>query len=276
MNKIEIPKDIYRNKINYSFKNSKEEKKAKLIKLSFNKIKYNPTFNNSFILSKKQNSKRVSNNYNKVIIKNSGNGRNMSYKQIPKNMIRTFSYRKLFINNNSIKEFKNTRGNTNLSSPLNNRKYPNSEYQSDINMKFLKNRINEYHIANSEKLINLKQNRIHSFKNKKDNMIILDFISFNEGLSRNRRIKMPSDSNINISNNLKINQPTNLNVGKSFIYKKPKNFEINMKSVPQINKTTSNINIKQNFIFSIKNYLNNCKNIKKRNFNYFTYRRSNY
>ena len=49
-----------------------------------------------------------------------------------------------------------------------------------------------------------------------------------------------------------------------------------MKSVPQINKTTSNINIKQNFIFSIKNYLNNCKNIKKRNFNYFTYSRSNY
>ena len=144
LNKIEIPKDIYRNKINYSFKNSKEEKKTKLIKLSFNKIKYNPTFNNSFILSKKQNSKRVSNNYNKVIIKNSGNGRNMSYKQIPKNMIRTFSYRKLFINNNSIKEFKNSRGNTNSFSPLNNRKYPNSEYQSDIKMKFLKNRINEY------------------------------------------------------------------------------------------------------------------------------------
>ena len=200
----------------------------------------------------------------------------MSYKQIPKNIIRTFSYRKLFINNNSIKEFKNSRGNTNSSSPLNNRKYPNSEYQSDIKMKFLKNRINEYHIANSEKLINLKQNRIHSYKNKKDNMIILDFISFNEGLSRNHRRKMPSDSNINFFNNLKINQSTNLNVGKSFIYKKPKNFEINMKSVPQINKTTSNINIKQNFIFSIKNYLNNCKNIKKRNFNYFTYRRSNY
>ena len=44
---------------------------------------------------------------NKAIIKNSSIERKMSYNQIPKIIIRTFSYRKLFTRSNSINEFKN-------------------------------------------------------------------------------------------------------------------------------------------------------------------------
>ena len=277
LNRIEIPKDIQRKKINYNFKNFKERKKTNLQELSFNNIKYNLTYNNSGVLNKKQNPKRFPINYNKVIIKNSAIERKMSYNQIP--IIRTFSYRKFFTRSNSIKEFKNIKRKS--TSPLNNPKHPNSEYHSVIKTKSPKNRIKEYRLANSEKLINLKQNRIQSYenKNKKDNMIIFDFNPFNERLLSNPRRKMLSDNKTNKFNNIKVDQPANLNIGKRFIYKRPNKFVINMKNIPQINTTTSNINIKQNFIFPFNNYLNNSssyKNIIKRNINYFPYSTSNY
>ena len=178
--------------------------------------------------------------------------------------MKTFSYKKLFINNDSLKIINNYR-NKNIS-PYENSNYIRSENQSDIKMKILKNKNKELSHINTDRSANLKHNQIKLYKNKNkrisDNKLIKDFIPFNErGLQNNKR-RMFSASDYNKFNNIKLDQ-TNVNKKNKIIYQNPKKVVIDMKNISQINNGTSNINIKQNFIFPIKNYLNNCIKYKK-------------
>ena len=155
-------------------------------------------------------------------------------------------------------------------SNLQNSNYQNSEYQSSFNIKKLKSHINENNYINTERILNpertfdAKQKLIQIFKNKckKDNILKSDFIPNQKGIFKNNSRKIFSNSNINKYNDLNIDR-VKTKRGNLYIYKRPKKILLEIKKIPQINNSTSYININQNFIFPINNYLNNSKSYKR-------------
>ena len=282
INKLEIPRKVkpFKNKINDAIKKLVNGKKINIRQINLSGIRYNQNYNNTNILTKIPNSRREPINYNKMNIKKSSSERrinshnknkNNSYNnKIPSNIIKTFSYKKIF--NNSISINENSISGTENVSKIKISNYPMSDYQSVIKKKYFGNKNNKYFI-NNKILTNFNIIKIKSSKNnEKNKQIKINLLTINERQYSDKGRQRYSNSNDYKINNIKISQIFNEKIRKN-LYKIPKNIVKIKNNRSQVNVLRKNINIKQQPYFHINNYLNN--NIRhidvKRNHNdYFT------
>ena len=285
-NKYEIPKPINctKKKNNFILKNIEITRINNLKQLTPDRVKYAITFNNLDFLNKKLSSKRDPINYNKMNVDNSDIEKKMNFNQNQNNIIQNYRYKKFFINNNSVKQLNSIRM-KNIS-PFKNSIYQNSEYQSIFKARQLQNTINDYNYIDTEKIYNTeilfdtKEKTIPIFRNRsrRDNTRKSGFIPNQKGLLKNFSRKKFFDSNINNYNNLSFDISSS-DKRNLYFYKRPKKYIFDIQKTPKFAASTSNINIKKNYIFPINYYLDNSKSYKKKttiNVIYNTYSTNNY
>ena len=285
-NKYEIPKPINctKKKNNFILKNIEITRINNLKQLTPDRVKYAITFNNLDFLNKKLSSKRDPINYNKMNVDNSDIEKKMNFNQNQNNIIQNYRYKKFFINNNSVKQLNSIRM-KNIS-PFKNSIYQNSEYQSIFKARQLQNTINDYNYIDTEKIYNTeilfdtKEKTIPIFRNRsrRDNTKKSGFIPNQKGLLKNFSRKKFFDSNTNNYNNLSFDISSS-DKRNLYFYKRPKKYVFDIQKTPKFAASTSNINIKKNYIFPINYYLDNSKSYKKKttiNAIYNTYSTNNY
>ena len=121
-------------------------------------------------------------------------------------------------------------------------------------------------------------NRIFRNQIRRDNVLKSGSIPNQKEKFNDNSRNMFSDSNINKYNNLSIDIPDS-NRRNLLIYKRQEKHVLDIKKIPKVNTSVSNINVKQNFIFPINNCLTNCNSYKKKPINndtFFTYGTNNY
>ena len=290
INIFEVPRKVkpFNNKINDAIKKLLNGKKIISKQINLDGVKYNQTYIKTNILTKRQNSRREPINYNKMNIRKPNNierrinsynkDRHFNNKindQISNNIIKTYSYKKIFdnsysINENSTIEIKNSlrRENYNKS---------NSYYQSIIKMKYLRNKNDKFYI-NNKILTNLNIIKIKPPKmigeNKEINLNLVpnNIIQYSD--ERRKRFSNSRDYKIN---NIKISQIFNEKVRKNK-YRSPQNVVKVKNNISKIHALGQNINIKRKLNFPISNYLNksiNHLNLTRNHNYYFTHKIGN-
>ena len=284
--RIAIPKSINQKikKNTNNLENLRIRRNSNLKQLTPNRIKYVLTYNNvDFLKEKLRAKKRRPINYNQMNIDNSDGEIKMNFNQNKNKTIKNYNYNKFFYNSNSMKEFNTLRMRD--ISPFQNTINQNTEFLSVIKVRKLNNRINENNyinkeeLYNSEQLFNTKQKMNRIFRNqiRRDNVLKSGSIPNQKEKFNDNSRNMFSDSNINKYNNLSIDIPDS-NRRNLLIYKRQEKHVLDIKKIPKVNTSVSNINVKQNFIFPINNCLTNCNSYKKKPINndtFFTYGTNN-